>query len=282
MESLVPVFEHPTRPRRHASLLQWRGWPSRLPQHRHERDAELGFVTVGTGEYTTGERTFALCPGRLFYIPPGLPHGSTGVDRRLNCWVVSIHRDRLEGLALASERAGFVGQLRPEQARRFGRMLTDLVLEPDDAAFDLGAQYLVMSALGALESAMLDAGPPPVHRAVETATRLLRAEGGDGSPLTLDTLARRCGVSRSRLTALFRSEQGMSIVQFRNQERLHRSLALHAAQPDLGLTSAAFSAGFGSYSQFYRTFCDVIGCTPADYSRRAAVRPGPAGAPVDP
>jgi len=74
----------------------------------------------------------------------------------------------------------------------------------------------------------------------------------------------------------------MSIVQFRNQERLHRCLALHAAQPDLGLTSAAFSAGFGSYSQFYRTFCDVIGCTPADYARRAAVRPGPAGAPVDP
>jgi AraC-like DNA-binding protein len=248
-----------------------------MPQHRHERDAELGFVTVGTGYYTTGDRTFALCPGRLFYIPPGLPHGSTGVDRRLHCWVVSVPFGCLEGLAMARERAGFVGQVSPEQARRLGRMLGDLVLEPDDAAFDLGAQYLVTSALGALESAMPSDSTPPVHRAVEMATRLLKAEGGDGPPLTLDTLARRCGVSRSRLTALFRSEQGMSIIEFRNRERLHRCLALHAAQPDLGLTNAAFSAGFGSYSQFYRTFCDVIGCTPTEYASRASVRPGPVG-----
>jgi hypothetical protein len=61
-------------------------------------------------------------------------------------------------------------------------MLTDLVLEPDDAAFDLGAEYLVTSALGALESAMLEASTPPVHRAVEVATRLLKAEGGTGHP----------------------------------------------------------------------------------------------------
>jgi AraC-like DNA-binding protein/quercetin dioxygenase-like cupin family protein len=276
MESVVPVFEHPTRPRRHASVLQWRGWPSRLPQHRHERDAEFGFVTVGTGYYTTGERTFPLCPGRLFYIPPGLPHGSTGVDRRLHCWVLSVPRARLA--ALPAENTGVVGQLSPEQARRLGRMLTDLVSEPDDVAFDLGAEYLAASALSALESAMLEATTPPVHRAVEMATRLLKAEGGDGQPLTLDTLARRCGVSRSRLTALFRSEQGMSIVEFRNRERLHRCLALHAAQPDLGLTNAAFSAGFGSYSQFYRTFCDVVGCTPVEYARRAALRSAPVGA----
>jgi AraC-like DNA-binding protein len=70
----------------------------------------------------------------------------------------------------------------------------------------------------------------------------------------------------------------MSIVEFRNRERLHRCLALHAAQPDLGLTNAAFSAGFGSYSQFYRTFCDVVGCTPVEYARRAALRSAPVGA----
>lgn len=269
MESSVPAFEHPTRPHRHASLLQWRGWPNRIPQHRHERDGEFGFVSVGTGHYTTGERTFTLCPGRLFYIPPGVAHGSTGVDRRLQCWVLSVPVERLARQTMAFPR-GVVGQLGPEQARRLGRMLSDLGSEPDDTAFDRGAEYLAASALGALESSTTEAGPPPVHRAVELATQLLRAEGVDGPALTLDTLARRCGVSRSRLTALFRSEQGMSIVQFRNRERLHRCLLLHAAQPDLGLTTAAFNAGFGSYSQFYRTFCDVVGCPPTEYAHRTA------------
>ena len=264
MDASAPLFEHATKPRRHAVLLKWRGWPHQVPRHRHERDAEFGFVTAGTGQYTVGDHSFALCPGRLFYIPPGVVHGSPGVDRRLYCWVLSIRRERLEGGAAPS--ASVVTQLEPQQARRLGRMLTDLAAEHDDAAFDLGAGYVAASSLASLQSAGSEAGAAPAHRAVELATRLLRAERGDSPPLTLDTLARRCGVSRSRLTRLFRSEQGMSIVQFRNQERLHRCLALAAAQPELGLTQAAFNVGFGSYSQFYRTFCHVIGCTPAEYT----------------
>ncbi|MCA9534401.1 MAG: helix-turn-helix domain-containing protein [Myxococcales bacterium] len=270
MKSSVPGFTHATNRRRHAALLQWRGWPSKIMLHQHEREAELGFVTAGTGHYSVGEDSFNLFPGRLFFIPPGVAHGSVGVDDSLHCWVLSIPRDRIEAVWGDANALGASAALRPKDARRLGRMLTDLAAESDDVAFDLGAEYVAASALAALESATSADDVPEEHRAVETATRLLRAESVDGPPLTLDKLAKRCGVSRSRLTALFRKEQGMSIVQFRNQERLQRCLALYAAQPTLGMARAAFAAGFGSYSQFYRTFCDGMGCTPAAYVRSRA------------
>jgi AraC-like DNA-binding protein len=267
MEASIPAFEHVTSSRRHAALLRWRGWPATVSRHRHEREAEFGFITAGTGRYTAGDQSFSLLPGRLFYIPPGVPHGSPGVEPSLHCWTLAIPRERLGGRLATTNAASVTMRLPPTRARRLARMLADLMAEPDDAAFDLGARFVAASALSALSSATSGASAPPVHPAVAMAIRLLREEGDDSPPLTLDVLARRCGVSRSRLTSLFRKHQGMSIVEFRNQERLHRSLALYAAQPDLGMTRAAFDAGFGSYSQFYRTFCHVTGCTPAAYVR---------------
>lgn len=54
--------------------------------------------------------------------------------------------------------------------------------------------------------------PPPtveattaVHPAVAAATRLLEATGESAQGLTLEALARRCGVSRRSLTASFRA-----------------------------------------------------------------------------
>ncbi|MCA9574514.1 MAG: AraC family transcriptional regulator [Polyangiales bacterium] len=268
MESSVPAFEHPTSRRRHAALLRWSGYPNKVLRHRHERAAEFGFVTQGTGEYTLGDDSVALVPGRLFYIPPGTAHGSSGVDERMHCWVLSLPLDRFDRSVTAGRGVSSVAtQLRPEQARRLARMLTDLVDEPDDEAFDLGAEYVAASVLAALSSRPSRASEPPVPEAVEKAARLLREEVEDGPHLTLDALARRCGVSRSRLTELFRTNEGMSIVQFRNRERLERCLSLYTERPDQGMTRAAFDAGFGSYSQFYRTFCDVIGCTPTAYAR---------------
>jgi AraC-like DNA-binding protein len=267
MQASIPVFEHVTNSRRHAALLRWSGWPTKVSQHRHEREAEFGLITAGTGNYTAGDQSFSLLPGRLFYIPPGVPHGSPGVQPSLKCWTLAIPRERLGRTLAATNAASVTMRLPPAHTRRLARMLADLLAEPDDAAFDLGARFVAASALASLSGATSDASARPVHPAVEMATRLLREEREDSPPLTLEVLAKRCGVSRSLLTALFRKHHGMSIVQFRNQERLHRSMALYAAHPERGMTRAAFDAGFGSYSQFYRTFLYVTGCTPAAYVR---------------
>jgi AraC-like DNA-binding protein len=66
------------------------------------------------------------------------------------------------------------------------------------------------------------------------------------------TLARKHGVSVSRLARAFKAEMGMSIVEHRNRLRLQRFFRL--VEAGNGLLPAALEAGFGSYAQFHRVF----------------------------
>lgn len=66
------------------------------------------------------------------------------------------------------------------------------------------------------------------------------------------------------LTALFREQMGVSIVEYRNRLRIERFFTLVA--PGGGnLLQAALDAGFGSYAQFHRVFRDLLGTTPKEY-----------------
>ncbi|OQX70164.1 MAG: hypothetical protein B6A08_01425 [Sorangiineae bacterium NIC37A_2] len=86
-----------------------------------------------------------------------------------------------------------------------------------------------------------------------------------GNPsLPAGALAKRLGLSPSRLTALFREQMGVSIVEYRNRLRIERFFTLVA--PGGGnLLQAALDAGFGSYAQFHRVFRDLLGTTPKEY-----------------
>src|SRR6185437_4772811 len=109
-----------------------------------------------------------------------------------------------------------------------------------------------------------------VHPAVERAARLLI---GEESSYNLSQLARKAGLSPSRLSRLFKQQTGLSIVEFRNRQRMQRFLDRYELEREAGrqstLLDAALEAGFGSYPQFHRIFRQVVGCSPAEYQRRS-------------
>jgi transcriptional regulator GlxA family with amidase domain len=67
---------------------------------------------------------------------------------------------------------------------------------------------------------------------------------------------------------LFAQHTGVTIVEFRNRQRIERFLALYGSGHRHDLLSAALAAGFGSYAQFHRVFRRIMGCSPAEYRRR--------------
>jgi AraC-like DNA-binding protein len=83
---------------------------------------------------------------------------------------------------------------------------------------------------------------------------------------TLDgrVLARRFGVSPSKLTHAFTKQMGVSMVEYRNRLRLERFLML-VERGGGNLLQAALDAGFGSYAQFHRVFRAMLGATPKEY-----------------
>ncbi|HLK89968.1 MAG TPA: helix-turn-helix transcriptional regulator [Polyangia bacterium] len=109
------------------------------------------------------------------------------------------------------------------------------------------------------------AGESPGHRLVSATVGLLAkdpAMGGKEIAATLD-------ISLSRLARVFKSEMGMSLVEYRNRLRLDRfSVLLDKGRTNL--LEAALAAGFGSYAQFHRVFRALRHVTPREYLRRQA------------
>jgi transcriptional regulator GlxA family with amidase domain len=70
------------------------------------------------------------------------------------------------------------------------------------------------------------------------------------------------------LSRIFKEQIGVSISQFRNQQRLQRFLSLYGRGRHTTALAAALEAGFGSYAQFNRVFREQTGRSPS--ARRTA------------
>ena len=103
-------------------------------------------------------------------------------------------------------------------------------------------------------------GPSSRHPAVATALRMLASDPTLGGTV----IAKELGVSLSRFARVFKSDMGISLVDYRNKLRLDRFLGL-VDKGGTNLLEAALAAGFGSYSQFHRVFRTMRGTTPRSY-----------------
>jgi AraC-like DNA-binding protein len=85
------------------------------------------------------------------------------------------------------------------------------------------------------------------------------------------TAAAELGVSEGFLSRAMHRDLGVTFVEHRARARVAHFLAL-IQRGRSNLLAAALDAGFGSYSQFYRTFCQVSGSQPRDYLRAGRSR----------
>jgi AraC-like DNA-binding protein len=80
-------------------------------------------------------------------------------------------------------------------------------------------------------------------------------------------LARDLGISPGHLARIFKTDLGVSFVEYRNRLRLRRFFE-RVEQGEANLVGAAQAAGFGSYAQFHRVYRQLLGSTPRDLISR--------------
>ncbi len=242
------------------------------PLHHHT-ELEFNLMIRGSGTYLVGDRRFAVRRNDLLWLFPGQEHILIDQSADFSMWV-AVFRPQL--VAQASGGSVETAPLREEdpdghfcrrlsdpQAARLGSLFDELIAASDDAPrYRSGLAYALLAAWSAFASG--EAVPPgaSVHPAVERAAHLLRQDDALG----LQSLARRTGLSPSRLSRLFKQQIGLALVDYRNRLRIERYLAARAETDD-SMLEAALSAGFGSYPQFHRVFKRVMGCGPAAYGR---------------
>lgn len=227
------------------------------PMHRH-REPEFNLVLSGTARYVLAERqngeswVSALAPGSLIWLLPSQDHLLVEKSSDYAHWVVVATPGLLARLPLSLPSTREL--CRPLSAPDHGRLValcTELTALPesDSLTFNAGLGYLMAAAWSAFQRAP---GSPTalVHPAVATAMRLLRERPQER--WSVPELAERCGLSAPVLTRHFREQTGLTLLEFRQQERVRLALELQAREPSRTLLDVALEAGFGSYASFHR------------------------------
>jgi AraC family transcriptional regulator len=89
-------------------------------------------------------------------------------------------------------------------------------------------------------------------------------------PLTLNTIADACGVSRSHLAFAFGTATGLSVMKYLRARRLSEAArALSSGAPDI--LAVALDAGYGSHEAFTRAFREQFAVTPETVRDRRSV-----------
>jgi AraC-like DNA-binding protein len=259
--------------------LDGRAWryanPAGANRRHHHVELELNMVTRGSGTYLLGNRHYRIRRGDLLWLFPAQEHVLFEQTPDFEMWVVVFKRRMIKRAATDAKAKMLLQKtfakdacrrLKQHDLARFEELFAGLIegaAEP--GLVNAGLAYALLQAWKCFE----DAGEVPVrevHPAVERAARLMLEGTNDGG---LDDLAEQVGLSPSRLSRLFKQQTGLSIVEFRNRQRMERFLNQYedaAERPTL--LEAALEAGFGSYPQFHRVFRHVVGRSPAEYQRR--------------
>jgi AraC-like DNA-binding protein len=263
--------------------LEGRAWSLRgnsyhFAMHRHE-ELEVNLVTRGRATYLLANRRYDLRPGSQIWLFPDEDHVLLDLSPDYEMWLAIFtpkllrsicENDRYRVLTARRFNGQFCRRLGAEFASRLETLFREIAAVTDDPnRYNAGLGYLLLTAWQAQGAAEVPVGRN-VHPAVEKAATLIRDEV---EPSTLDRLARQVDLSPSRLSYLFKSQTGASLVHFRQRQRIERFLRLYGEGKSRTLLSAALDAGFGSYPQFHRVFKNYMRVSPREYRRRLQKKP---------
>lgn len=270
---MVDLMPHPLVAPEPGGLC-WKRSDRRRPGRGAEAHRELVVLLglSGRARYLMDGAVQELERGVLLWAFSGQAHVLLSDEPEFDMWVFLIS-DRVlptgEGSALPPvawhEEGGVAPRRLQDSALRELDGIAEVIRsEPCPVARRTGLRWWLYRAWGHWQAAA-ETTTRRVHPAVERAARILRA-----SPETaLRELAREAGLSQSRLARVFKAEIGVSLVDFRTDQKLERVDSLMRTKRTT-LTTAALDAGFGSYSQFFRVFQSRRGVSPRVFFRERA------------
>lgn len=244
-----------------------------VPMHHHA-ELEFNLITQGTACYLLAKRKYQIRRGDLLWLFPAQEHVLIDQSPDFKMWI-GVFKPQLIDRIVCDTNAQTLRETNPDgqcnrrlTAATFNRL--ELVYEEIEAArnqdslFNTGLAYALLLTWGKFITTGDKLTGSDVHPAVEKATYLIRDAG---AALSIEELAHQAGLSPSRLSHLFKQQTGVTLLDFRNRQRIERFLQLYGTGQRMKMLTAALEAGFGSYPQFYRVFKKTMGRSPAAYRR---------------
>lgn len=257
-----------------------------LDWHRNE-GIELTFLESGTLGFAVEGRRHQLDPGTLTITRPWQPHrvGLPNVGRGRLHWVIldvgvrQPHQawDWPDWLVLARSDLAELSRLlrqnhRPvwPDGREVGPCFSRLAAVLEEFGPGRGATSRLAVLLNELFVDLLDLlrdRKPPQRPALAsaqhtTALVLREVEANPGDPWTLESMAERAGLKRTRFAHYVWKLTNRTPMHHLAAVRAEAARKMLAARPDLSVTEVAFACGFSSSQYFATVFRRQFGIPP--------------------
>ncbi len=235
------------------------------PIHAHDR-GQLFALDHGTALIRSAAGDWIMPPGRLCWMPDGVPHGVLTLGPVAG---TSLYLDAGTGAGLPD---------RPQVLRAPPLALSLLVriveVEAADADRRLRLLAVLLDELRVAPEEPLRL-PTPRDPRLRRMTAALAADPAD--PRRLDDWTAELALPKRTLVRRFKAETGLSFVQWRHHARLIRAAALLGAGDSV--TDTAFAVGYGSVSAFITRFRAGFGVTPGRFAEGGPGSPPNCGRP---
>lgn len=245
--------------------------------HWHE-EFELSVVRKGRARYRSGLNTLTLNAGEGVLINSNVPHamlpdGEAGASLQ----TVIVHPAFLYGFRGSAIETGLLRPFLSAEALALlplepaeieaCRRVADLYAEKP-FAWELeckGTLCLLLSRLIARSRSQLDGSRTYTDVDLKRLEALLTAVSQHlDEPLSLPSLARLAGLSRSACCRFFKRMTGQTLSQYQEDCRITRGLQL-LNQGDLPITDVALLCGYTNPGRFSAAFARRMHCTPRAY-----------------
>lgn len=253
-------------------------------RRRGTGDWQLIFTLSGAGRFRFADGGLVTRPGDTILLRPGTPQDYT-VDESARRWrflwfhflpragwepwmrawpLVAPGTHHLRLRAVADHPAGQGERTVGRQLRRAHRYATEHSRRGDDRAFNaLEAALLHLDELNPLAIA-----DPEPRRDARVEAAVVEMRRHLARPFSLAALARRHGLSPSRLAHLFRADMGVAPGRYLEAARLERARRL-LGSTRRGVQEIAVEVGFDDQAYFSRRFKRATGYSPRTF--RAAL-----------
>lgn len=257
-ERYAPTAERPLRAKaRHLEHL--------TDIHPHSHDwAQLVFSMTGAVRVNTEASTYIVPPSRAVWIPPGVVHAVTAIER-CDLRTVYLGPELLPGPTWQVGRVLEVSSLLRELVAALpGDPDPQPPETPDDAERRRGIERLVIAELTRARPLALGVALPQDARLRKLCEAMLREPGRHAG---LDEWALEAGYSPRTLSRLFREQLGTSFAQWRSQLLLAHALTLAArGRP---MSHIAAELGYASASAFTAMVTRTVGMPPSRFFAEA-------------
>ncbi len=236
-----------------------------VPHFHHRR--VLVVPLQGSGTVLLEGRAHSLKPGSVLYVPPLRLHTYKNVSPEAILWLFVTFELPAIDPKLDSVRRALLNAQQVHVLEKLVNHWTQQVRDSTESALRLALELGVF--LHWLESAATQ-----MPQATGTGDTVILQkiqhwiEGSNRAEFSIEHLARKIGLSESRLRTRFRSAFGLSLGRYLRESRCRRAAQLlRTGQVSIG--EVADALGYSSPFSFSRAFKMVVGVSPSEIQANA-------------